>query len=673
MFYSHEVLTSRKYGVATVWLVATLGSKSTLKKVSRKAILDVDVAKACETIVAPEAPMALRLQSNLLFGVTRVYAQQCGYVLNDAENAKNNMRMIIKAMRTSALISEGGHKAKADQIVLQDDPNFLPDFDMPMDLDMLDLDLTTAGDSQRTTLSPHGSQMTDMGSQQSIGGLIIPPSASSFGGGDFRGLSLGAESGVGSRLGRATQEPAPLYEDDLGLAIDDDGDVAMRDQTTRHYAAPSARGTVYGSDAAGSAIRQPQADDDNYMPIQDDDYEVAALPQNDQDPSTTAHDVREQQETSTETAEAPQRRRAKPVATVPHDPTIEIGNRVLAQWQRDYLENMSNNLKHKNTAKAAALAKKNAEYWVLGIDSLGVSDQGPLSIFTGTKLLETLLGSKLGSKDAKKRAREDEPEVQTRRVRSRSDQPPSDELGRGGVDPMYDEDGYILPNDDSIEQGRDAPTPLADDRHLSNTFPWNQSTGSRRPTALFGSAGGGGGFPTSAGMSNQFPPFNPLSRRGSRLVSASPLHGRGPGPAATHGGSETDELQLSPTHYDADAEAEAEAYELHGPAAAVDTQTAAQTQWQSAILDGESANFFTFVQAAIAEADAGAADDEDEALRGSIEFEALLPPKSNSAVVAAQALLHVLALGTRGLVAVEQREDFGAIGLRVAGAGAGGA
>nr|POE79386.1 meiotic recombination protein rec8 [Quercus suber] len=60
------VLTSRKYGVATVWLVATLGSKSNLKKVTRKAIIDVDVQKACETICEPEAPLALRLQSNLL-------------------------------------------------------------------------------------------------------------------------------------------------------------------------------------------------------------------------------------------------------------------------------------------------------------------------------------------------------------------------------------------------------------------------------------------------------------------------------------------------------------------------------------------------------------------------------------------------------------------------------
>jgi hypothetical protein len=84
MFYSHEgkpdpkpqriqakltrpVLTSRKYGVATVWLVATLGSKSSLKRINRKQIFEVDVSKACQTIVDPVAPMALRLQSNLLY------------------------------------------------------------------------------------------------------------------------------------------------------------------------------------------------------------------------------------------------------------------------------------------------------------------------------------------------------------------------------------------------------------------------------------------------------------------------------------------------------------------------------------------------------------------------------------------------------------------------------
>jgi meiotic recombination protein REC8 len=83
MFYSHEILTSRKYGVATIWsvdsvasrgpqltnsrLVATLGQTSTLKKVGKKAIQDVNVPKACGMIISPQAPMALRLQSHLLY------------------------------------------------------------------------------------------------------------------------------------------------------------------------------------------------------------------------------------------------------------------------------------------------------------------------------------------------------------------------------------------------------------------------------------------------------------------------------------------------------------------------------------------------------------------------------------------------------------------------------
>jgi hypothetical protein len=58
--------------VATIWLVATLGSKSSLKKVTRKAILDVNVPKACDQITDPESPLALRLQGSLLYALTRV-------------------------------------------------------------------------------------------------------------------------------------------------------------------------------------------------------------------------------------------------------------------------------------------------------------------------------------------------------------------------------------------------------------------------------------------------------------------------------------------------------------------------------------------------------------------------------------------------------------------------
>ncbi|CAI7668689.1 unnamed protein product [Penicillium manginii] len=90
MFYSHEsefihatpevtpdshtqteltipVLTSPEHGVATVWLAATLGPKSTTRKINRKAIFDVNVPGACRVITDPEVPMALRLQGSMLY------------------------------------------------------------------------------------------------------------------------------------------------------------------------------------------------------------------------------------------------------------------------------------------------------------------------------------------------------------------------------------------------------------------------------------------------------------------------------------------------------------------------------------------------------------------------------------------------------------------------------
>lgn len=56
--------------------------------------------------------MALRLQSNLMYGVARVYAQQCGYVLTDAETARNHLRAVFKVMRAGALDAKEGNKAR---------------------------------------------------------------------------------------------------------------------------------------------------------------------------------------------------------------------------------------------------------------------------------------------------------------------------------------------------------------------------------------------------------------------------------------------------------------------------------------------------------------------------------------------------------------------------------
>ncbi|KAK4706020.1 hypothetical protein P7C70_g170, partial [Phenoliferia sp. Uapishka_3] len=79
MFYSTEILTSRGSGSFGIfWLAATLGSKggTSFKKISRKEILDCDLVKACRKLANPDEPMALRLSSNILCGITRVYQQK---------------------------------------------------------------------------------------------------------------------------------------------------------------------------------------------------------------------------------------------------------------------------------------------------------------------------------------------------------------------------------------------------------------------------------------------------------------------------------------------------------------------------------------------------------------------------------------------------------------------
>lgn len=90
--------------------MATVG-KNTHRKVTRKAIQDVNVPKACEKIIDPGAPLALRLQGNLLYGVSRVFAQQCHYVLSDAEKTQSDMVTFFRVMQTSELDPKAG-KAK---------------------------------------------------------------------------------------------------------------------------------------------------------------------------------------------------------------------------------------------------------------------------------------------------------------------------------------------------------------------------------------------------------------------------------------------------------------------------------------------------------------------------------------------------------------------------------
>uniref|UniRef100_A0A7S3EBL5 Rad21/Rec8-like protein N-terminal domain-containing protein n=1 Tax=Rhodosorus marinus TaxID=101924 RepID=A0A7S3EBL5_9RHOD len=90
MFYSQYILT-RRGPLSRIWLAAHMQNKLT-----KTMVFSIDLVKACEKIIAPEAPMALRLTSNLLLGVVRVYLRKAKYLLSDCSDAVSRIKLAFK-------------------------------------------------------------------------------------------------------------------------------------------------------------------------------------------------------------------------------------------------------------------------------------------------------------------------------------------------------------------------------------------------------------------------------------------------------------------------------------------------------------------------------------------------------------------------------------------------
>jgi meiotic recombination protein REC8 len=214
-------------------------------------------------------------------------------------------------------------------------------------------------------------------------------------------------------------------------------------------------------------------------------------------------------------------------------------------------------------------------------------------------------------------------------------------------------------------------------------MPWNVSTSRQGAGRPFGS-GLRSGFSSSVGGPGASlgigPPSALIGRRGTRLASASPLLGRG-STAQRYSSLELPErAKLSSseaggglfgdslTQLGGDDMVDDLEFQLYGPAATVDTQTATQSQWVAVVLDTEAHNFLAFLRAEI-DAKVVAADDAVDRLEKygmeTVTFQGLLPPEQHSKVVAAQGLLHVLSLATKGLIEVRQEEAFGWIEIGV--------
>ncbi len=172
--------------------------------------------------------------------------------------------------------------------------------------------------------------------------------------------------------------------------------------------------------------------------------EAEAFPETlNQDPAETgflrSSSAVPEEEESSEFAEAPQRRRPRAPRELPTDMTQELRNADLAQWNNNYIANMTSAAHSKSQHKAPMQSKKNAAFLIYGTGIGGVGSgvgssklPNPLDIFAGDRLMQALTGveaSTVGRKRSRSKDDDHGSDSEERRVRLREGD--GEQVGRG--------------------------------------------------------------------------------------------------------------------------------------------------------------------------------------------------------------------------------------------------
>ncbi|CAI6096645.1 unnamed protein product [Clonostachys chloroleuca] len=640
MFYSHEILTNTQYGVATIWLVATVG-KGTQKKVSRKLIQEVNVPRACEKILDPGAPLALRLQASLLYGVSRVFSQQCNYVLSDAERTQTEMVSYFKSMQQSETDPQAG-KTKRHNIVLEDDPTFDPLAALPQ-LDLLKWDasqILQAGNTssnQYSHLTPLASQNSgSVGRKHSRFSINLPESSLSA-----RSYHIPSEFGQQSPSGfkpfhRGLSADVNPFDDDdalggmIGLEIDADGNILeLLDDEPVLPPLPNPEdieiGEGFGQQNTNNRLAK------NFKALVLGDEEV--LPDAEAFPiqAQAANWDRLSSSTPSLVPSSPNMhvahsRKGRPrKANVLLDEREYVSHREMERWDLEYLDNMD--AVRKDPARVTlGQSKKNARAFLFdnGIANVGLgSVPNPLAEdFAGHQFMTNLLGPDFADQFAvqevkERRGRRKRSEAFTPEEEAKSqDEHLTKRVNNEEVEIARNDEPVIFGEEPIPEIGMGAAGPLSD-RHSSAIMPW--------------------------------------SRQGSVIPGSSV---RGSAQKAGHGSILQSIERYSDGGFGSDFSAPA------GPnrdGHQANETNAENAHSQSGGLDIASQNFLEY---ATAEADKVAAPDNKG--RTWVDFEQLATPGVHDKHTAAQAFLHVLSLATKNEVSVRQTgsramEPFGEI------------
>lgn len=148
MFYSQYILAKRG-PLGTIWIAAHLD-----RRLRKSQITETDVAVAVQSIINPDAPLALRLSGQLMLGVVRVYSRKVNYLFQDCSEALVKIKQAFK--QTSDVdLPEGAGTAQHHTITLPENYDDLELFFEPnggqrdgSQVDGADADQTLEGGSK---------------------------------------------------------------------------------------------------------------------------------------------------------------------------------------------------------------------------------------------------------------------------------------------------------------------------------------------------------------------------------------------------------------------------------------------------------------------------------------------------------------------------------------------
>ncbi|CAA7265812.1 unnamed protein product [Cyclocybe aegerita] len=142
-------------GFGLLWLAATLGARSSFKKLPKRSVLTADITQLCDLISEPAEPLALRLSSNLMFGVVRVYKVKQEIFFTDVTNCVASLKKVVQDLRSSGALDGqlqmANPSARPSALTIAHDPNAAHMIDYSDEAFVVDWDdfLNAAGDTIR--------------------------------------------------------------------------------------------------------------------------------------------------------------------------------------------------------------------------------------------------------------------------------------------------------------------------------------------------------------------------------------------------------------------------------------------------------------------------------------------------------------------------------------------